>query len=1060
MSVSVVASTASCLGVVSSGAPGTVSFNPTSSAELLVVAVGWSSAASLTEPLLTFGGQIMTLQSSNVEWDSASGAVTFYSLPLVSPSDSAVDIVIAPSDFLGNTQIAAFAYAGTSQSLGVQVTAEYGTNSSGVDTGTTDFTGVSTGSITTFVGMTFFGGTPAVITANSGWTGITQATASNEGVYGFYNATSGNISITVTPSPDSFFNMLCVGWEVLAGTPATTGSGVNLVAYDAACLGIISSADPGTLSFNPTTAANYLVATVGWASSSPLTPPSVSFGSSVMAIVASPIEVDGGNGAVAIYVLPLSSATAQTVTVNSAPNYAGYTSIVLGAYSNTSQQLGVLAISEFGTHDAGVFTGTTDINGVAVGSAFNFSAFTFFGTTPTSMNWSAGWQNIGAVSATNQSVWSYNYEYQNGGDFSINLQNPTNSFNTLNYGYEVLVTGTAPPSSTVTITASQISDLGGIGLNPTSTTFDANGADVLIVCAARTNFFPHPATFTYAGIPLQFISSPAILDDTIGASMDIAVLANPPTGPQTLLGGGPSGYFGDTVVMLVGLGNLSGVAGMRASYSGQGDSASVTLGSCAETGSLVLAFVSSPFTHNVEVPNYGWQTVQTDEAASIFANIFSALGSSSLALYLSNSGFASTQAIVLEMETALSVTPNQTGSGSSAVSAFSGSGTGTFTSKLTPNGQTFHIYWDSWLDQPMKEVADMQPDDFYLSRIPDYVAAVCLSFAVPQCSYAGTSSNIKATVGLNFPGSVTLFQQTIALLKTRNPSIKVYVAVQQNTPEQAYPNPYTTSWPGWGGMTSDHVANLKQFLEDCDLDGVVIDYECLDSNEAVEYHCTINQTTGIPACYTDTEFVSVVNLMRAGLPRPITLIIDGFSVGAYVGDYYFGGQPVGYNSGYAYCIAQNADALAAIDGIHIESYDAGNLYDPRVALRSYVTMFPGVPIWLGLRVGPVQYEGVKQTAFNFVDYCNTVIMLDTAGVQMYSHLWDAVPPPGLNNALASGAPFGNYGPDFPDANVCAAVVANVFELGTAAQTGANANANEIRLTTQVLPRGLKAPGLN
>lgn len=803
---------------------------------------------------------------------------------------------------------------------------------------------------------------------------------------------------------------------------------VSLLAHTSACLGVVTSAAPGTLTFDPTTSADYLVATVGWSSSSPLTPPSVRFGSQIMQIVSVPIEVDNGFGAVAVYTLPVSAATSQTVTVSSTPNFAGLTSIVICSYSGTSQQLGVIITDEYGTNPVPVSSGTTVINDVSADSAFNYTACTFFGSTPSAVTASTGWTGIEGGFTGNQSVWSFDYT---GGSIpsSITLTPAIVQFNTLNIGYEVLVSGTPKPKSSVNITASQISYLGQIGLNPTSATFDANGAEVLVICAARTNNFATPASYTFAGLPLTFLASmPSLNDSSVGGSMDIAVLANPPAGSQTLVGEGPIGYFGDTVVMMVGLSNLSGVAGIKTTYSGEGDSASVNVPPCDQDGSLVLAFVSSPFTFNAEVPNYGWQTVQTNTGAFVDTYILSNIGNTSaLPLYLTNSGFAKTQALVLELEKALSVTPDEVGLTSAAVFPFTISGTSNFIPKLTPNGQVFHIYWDSWLDQPLKDANDMAPDDFYLSRIPSYVAAVCLSFAVPQCTYVDTKSNIKTTVGLNFPGSVTLLAQTIALLKSRNPTIKVYVAVQQNTPEVAYPDPYMTAYPGWGGMTPTHVANLKQFITDIDGDGVIIDYECLSTNAAPSFHCTYDENN-IPTCFTDTEYVSVIKLMRAGLPRPLTIIIDCLSVGAYVGDYFPAGLPVGYNSGYGYCVSQDAMALADIDGIHIESYDAGASFDPRISLRAFLELFPTTPIYLGLRVGPLQFEDVKQTYTDFLDYCNTAIMLNAAGVHMYSMLWDAIPLPGLNNPLASGAPFGNYGPDFPNANICAAVVAEQFDL--------------------------------
>lgn len=441
MAATVTAFTSACFGTTS---PDSVNIN-LFGANFLVVAVGWSSASSAyTPPLVACNGEVMTLVTSAREWDTASGAVAIYTLPIFNAANTSVPITLTQTTFVGNVQIAAYAYTNSSQSLGVIVTDEYGTNSSGVNTGTTAINGVSTASVFTFAGFTFFGGTPTSITFPVGWTAGNQATASNEGVYCAYTNQTGNYSVTVTPSPNSFFNMLCMGWEVRAGQSPSTGGGANLVAYTSAAFGSVTAAAPGSTTFDPTTAANLLVATVGWASSSTLTAAQavVTFAGSTMRLHSAPQKIDGSNGAVAVWTLPLSNAASGTFTFNCSPNFAGLTSVVLTAYSNASGTFGVTVIDEYGSNGVEVASGTTAISGVTYGSSFSYVAMGFFGNAPTYLDCSTGWNPISNASATNQSVYAFNYRYQNQNSFSITLQNPTVDFNTLNVGYEVSSAGT------------------------------------------------------------------------------------------------------------------------------------------------------------------------------------------------------------------------------------------------------------------------------------------------------------------------------------------------------------------------------------------------------------------------------------------------------------------------------------------------------------------------------------------------------------------------------------------------------------------------------------------
>ena len=311
MTVAITASHVQCLGVVSSGAPASIAFDPAAGATFLLVVAGWQSASTFVAPSVSWNGEAMEL--SNVKaYEAPHGVVCFWSLSL--SSAAAGHVVIQPSTFLGNTQLAIYAVSGTSQQLGVKAGVEFGTNDGSVNTGTLPLNGVAAGSLTAVVGMTFFGGTPPNIEASAGWTSTGQAVASNEGVFAFHSSGSGNLSITLDDPAGSYFTMLVVGVEILAGAPPGAGSGVQLVASAAASLGVISSAVPGTFAFTATPLTDLIVAVVGWASSSPLTPPAVTYNSEVMQIVTSPMSVDAEFGAVALYVLIPQRPTAPCIT--------------------------------------------------------------------------------------------------------------------------------------------------------------------------------------------------------------------------------------------------------------------------------------------------------------------------------------------------------------------------------------------------------------------------------------------------------------------------------------------------------------------------------------------------------------------------------------------------------------------------------------------------------------------------------------------------------------------------------------------------------------------------
>ena len=1008
-------------------------------------------------PSVTCDGETLTLNNTQ-SIDPTVGAIALYSLPLTAPPDAPRNFVIQPAGYQGNTQVSIASYSGTNQKLGPVVVNEYGDHDDGVNTGTTTMTPIA-GSLVMLAGDTFFGGTPSgIVVTGADWTLVDQKTAANQGIFLAESAGGGACTFT---DPTNYWTMMVLGYEVLAGTPLAQ-DGVVTVNSHAAVLGIINAASPQTVSFDPGQTADLLVVTLAWASSDPFFPPAVTFDGVIMHYVAAQALVSGPNGAVGLWVLALDDAVigARDIVVNSNPNYAGYTSLVVQSFGNSAQLLGQTQPTEMGAHDAGVNTGTATINGLTAKSAVAFVGGTLWGNTLSMLDRSGGWTDDGSATGVNQSIFAFHQTTQvatDGDSASITVSAPT-YFNLLCMQYEVLFKGVSPPKSSVVVTNHAMVDLGTIGLETRSCDFDCKGADLLIIAAARTNnSYFGPAAYNYGGVPIAMREQLDVRNLDTSTAMEIAFLARPPDGLQTLYVTGHTGYWGYTTVYLVGLKSLSGVVGARVSAPISGTGANFELADSVP-GSLLLAFVSAIFPKKNVTPNYGWDELESNlTSPSINAWLWEAYGGPGQNLILAADGYAAMAGIIVEMQVAVTTVPDRVGHGAAAQLPDVGNGSATNLGRLTPNGQDFHVYWETWEDIPNKAVDLLEPDDFYLARIPSMVSHVCLAFAVPRFTYTGLDDDLKPTTGLNFPGSPRLLRATLDLLRARNPGIKILVSMQQNTPEEAHNEPYDPN--GWGGMDAANVASTLKFIQDMALDGVVCDYECLSASIQNDHRCQIDATTGAVTCYTDAELLQTIKTLRAGIPRPLLLFVDGIHVGAYAqGDYVYA-PPVGQNGGYNICMTTDPDVLAALDGIHAMTYDAGFSYDPRTAFRAYHELFPGIKIWLGLRTGPPQWENVKQDAYQMRDFCNTVIRLGGGGVHMYSGMWD-IGYTGRYDGAQNQGPFGDYSQQFPDGNVAAAVVADVFHTGNddvPPGYGYDGRHNQMRLNNEHLWLGRMGP---
>ncbi|MDQ0503963.1 hypothetical protein [Xanthobacter agilis] len=324
-----------------------------------------------------------------------------------------------------------------------------------------------------------------------------------------------------------------------------------------------------------------------------------------------------------------------------------------------------------------------------------------------------------------------------------------------------------------------------------------------------------------------------------------------------------------------------------------------------------------------------------------------------------------------------------------------------------PSGQEFHVHWDSWYEKP----DPAYPERFYLTNLPPYVSTVTLCFARPQVTYEGLDDNVFATTGLQFQGTGHQLKNALDLLRLRRPGIRVALAVQQGGPLGF--EPYNRE--GWAGMNGTHFRALALFLEQMGIRDIDVDYECVASSMDGDKHCLVKANRDV-WCYTDGELVRVIKAFRDKFPRPkFRLAFDAYNTGAYFGP--FARQaPVGWNHGYVAALARDPKARAAIDIINIMSFDEKPGYDPARALEAYQYHFPDAQVFLGLRSGPAWHGDVKRSLTDVIDFANAAIRLKAGGLWLYSLLWDA------------GEPHGPYGPDNPDANMMARLVAERFRL--------------------------------
>jgi len=771
--------------------------------------------------------------------------------------------------------------------------------------------------------------------------------------------------------------------------------------------------------------------------------PAVIYNGQVGKLVTTPQLNVGSPGAVALYAFEIASPDSDPhdLVVSPTPNYCGWTSVFAASYSGSNLRFGQMVTDEYGTYASPVLSGETTISGILSGSVVVFGGFTTFGDEPTTMTIdSAGWTELGRDAETNMSALAVQRDGTASGSATIELSEISTYFNLHCFAYEVTQTGTAIPVADVTVTASHVEKLDRPGAATATFTFDVAAGDVLIAVIMRSNSSGDTVTdavvgpTTYGGVPLRFLPQFHERNVTISAQFSTAILMNPPTGVQTFSTDGFTGNVGYVNVALIALSGGSGVIGVRHVSSQQGNAVDCALDDSA-AGSLMLAIQVASHTYNSTVASYGWDQIEfvnepgtngEDPPTQLATWVFTGVGAPGFSLVLTPAAFTSSLTLVMEWVADRAGAADYEGVGAITEDALEQAGTAVFEAAPTPTGQEFHAYHEMWHDWPQMPVEYMQPDDFYLANLPNYMRGVVLFVAKVQATYVDTSSNLIDTMGIQWPASASLLQDTLALLRQRVPGIKIFLGIQQWNFTFQYPHP---SQPGgWYDMATEHLEAHQRFCNDMGLDGIVIDYEVVYGLEhpELEYHCyTVD---GERRCYTDEEMVRVIKQFRTQFPRPFLLGFNANHVGAYgEGDYTFAPPGLGWNSGYNHCIWRDAEAYAALDFFHLMTYDAGNGYDPRQAVRAYQHYFPAIQLYLGVRVGPPDFAGDKITGYQFRDFANTCIKLGLSGAHMYANQWDCT---GAGMGVEDGdlPPYGDYNWTFPDGNVAGAIFARAFQL--------------------------------
>lgn len=229
------------------------------------------------------------------------------------------------------------------------------------------------------------------------------------------------------------------------------------------------------------------------------------------------------------------------------------------------------------------------------------------------------------------------------------------------------------------------------------------------------------------------------------------------------------------------------------------------------------------------------------------------------------------------------------------------------------------VYLESWYERPATGGGAT-----VLAATPPWVDLVGLAFAKPDLVYPGDLDLSQTGLAYRFPG--TVLRDAVAALKARQPGTRVLLSVGGH------------GYDRWDRLDAGMIARL---VGDLGLDGVDIDFEpaapqCAGGG-ATPRHCA-----------SDAALIAAVDGLRAALPRPKTLMVTGWSVGAYGDGAFTLSAPVSPWSGLMLGLLRSPSA-AKLDLVSVMAYGAGPYFRPFEALRAYRLVWAG-PLLLGVGV--------------------------------------------------------------------------------------------------------------
>ena len=300
-----------------------------------------------------------------------------------------------------------------------------------------------------------------------------------------------------------------------------------------------------------------------------------------------------------------------------------------------------------------------------------------------------------------------------------------------------------------------------------------------------------------------------------------------------------------------------------------------------------------------------------------------------------------------------------------------------------------------------------------LSKIPNYCNKVLISFAQPNFTYTSgqintlTAYQFQSNTGIQYADTPANMKAATDLLRVRNPHVKILLAVGG------------ASYNMW---SSPAYAAIALFVNEMGWDGVIIDYEPSTYN----FGCTISGSS--VSCTADSTLQAIVTAFRTALPRPKLLEIVGWSNGCYgLGSY--NTQPSQYDAG-SFINLASSSAGAALDAVHIASYDDDPNYDPYTALLSYLHYY-SIPVYLTARARGASDSNNRDWSISYLTtLCGQITTLggNAAGLGIYS--MQEPPYPIQDNGSVPSA-FSTPQPDTtsrPNPQDMATAIATAFNL--------------------------------